>query len=213
MKNLLLLINFLYCLFSYAQDFKLQKGDLIFQESCTGKADNMIKAVTTSIGDYSFTHVGIVYIDNQDSVFIIEATHPKVTVTPLTEYLYPTKKGQNCFPRSVVGRLKEEYRHCIPKAIDEGLALVGKDYDDGFVMGNDKYYCSELLYEIFLKANEGIPIFPLNIMTFKSPITGDITDGWKEYFEKYSLPVPEGELGINPGAMSRSDVIDIVHCY
>lgn len=50
-------------------------------------------------------------------------------------------------------------------------------------------------------------------MTFKSPGSDEITEGWKEYFDKLHLPVPEGELGINPGAMSQSDVIDIVHYY
>lgn len=213
MKHLFLFIIFLFTIGLQAQDFKLQTGDLIFQEDCAGSTDNTIKAVTASIGDYQFTHVGIVYIDDKDSIYVIEATRPKVTVTPLAEYLYPMKERSDCFPVSVVGRLKHECQYCIPLAIEEGLKLVGKDYDDGFIMGNDKYYCSELIYDIFLKANEGIPIFALNIMTFKSSVTGDITDGWKSYFEKYDLPIPEGQPGINPGAMSRSDVIDIIHYY
>ena len=80
-------------------------------------------------------------------------------------------------------------------------------------MNNDKYYCSEFIYEILLRANNGTAIFPLNVMTFKSPGSDEITEGWKEYFDKLHLPIPEGELGINPGAMSQSDVIDIVHYY
>ncbi len=210
--NVLLLICISLLGVKSDRPFELRDGDLIFQEECSVKTDNTIKAVTSGIGDYKFTHVGIVYIDAKGSVYVIEATHPKVKVTPLQDYLYP-KDLDACFPVSVVGRLKPEYRHCIPQAIEEGLLLVGKDYDYGYVLNNDKYYCSELIYYILLKANEGKPVFSLNVMTFKSPDTGKITKGWEEYFGRLNLPVPEGELGINPGAMSRSDVIDIIHKY
>jgi hypothetical protein len=190
-------------------EFKLQAGDLIFQESCSGDMGAAIKEVTTSLDAYSFTHVGIVYVDEKDSIFVIEATHPKVVQTPIYQYLYP-KNGKGCYPVSVVGRLKKQYQPCIPRALNEALLLIGKEYDDGFVLGDDKYYCSELLYEIFVKANGGKAVFPLNVMTFKSPETGKTAEGWVEHFSKHNLPVPEGELGINPGAMSRAEVIDIV---
>ncbi|MFV0417646.1 MAG: YiiX/YebB-like N1pC/P60 family cysteine hydrolase [Dysgonomonas sp.] len=209
--NILLFI-ILPLFYQPSDDFKLRSGDLIFQEACKGDSDNTIKEVTSSIGDYQFTHVGIVYIDEKDSIYVLEATRPKVTLTPLRDYLYP-QETDGCYPKSVVGRLMAEYEYCIPQALKEGMTLIGKDYDDGFILDNDKYYCSELIYNIFLKANDGIPIFPLNTMTFKSTQTGEITKGWIEYFEKYNLPVPEGELGINPGAMSRSDVLDIVFYY
>lgn len=209
--NILLLIT-LSLLYYPSDDFKLQTGDLIFQEACKGDSDNTIKKVTASIGDYQFTHVGIVYIDERDSIYVLEATRPKVSLTPLRVYLYP-QKANGCYPKSVVGRLKAEYQHCIPQAMEEGMALIGKDYDDGFILDNDKYYCSELIYDVLLKANCGTPIFPLNTMTFISPDTGEITEGWVGYFKKYDLPIPEGELGINPGAMSRSDVIDIIYHY
>ncbi len=208
MKLLLIILSVL-C-FS-EDDFKLQNGDLIFQEDCTQITDNTIKEVTSSIEGYNFTHVGIVYIDETEDVFVLEATRPKVVLTPINEYLYP--EGAACYPRSVVGRLEEGYQHLIPKAFDEGMKLIDKEYDDGFILGNDKYYCSELIYDILLKANNGIPVFPLNIMTFKSPDTGEITEEWKSYFEKYGLPIPEGEPGVNPGAMSRSSVIKIIYNY
>lgn len=192
-------------------DFRLQNGDLIFQESCHGSVGNSIKAVTSSIDEYHFTHVGIVYIDDHNSIFVLEATHPKVSLTPLDEYLYP--KDVPCYPKSVVGRLKKDYQSLIPSALENGLSLIGKEYDYGFILGNDKYYCSELIYEILKDSNAGNTVFPLNIMTFKSEETGKITQGWQDYFDQHKLPVPEGKSGINPGAMSRADIIDIVHIY
>jgi len=194
-----------------AQSFELKNGDLIFQEACPDNKENPIKEVTGSIGDFQFTHIGIVYIDSNDSVFVLEATHPKVVLSTLGEYLHP--KDKDCPPISVVGRLKPEYHSLIPKALEIGFTLIGKDYDYGFVLGNDMYYCSELVYDILKQANNGKEVFPLNIMTFKSKETGQTTQGWIDYFESRDLPIPEGELGINPGAMSKSKVIDIIHIF
>lgn len=194
-------------------DFKLQNGDLIFQESCKGDMGDAIKDVTAGIAGYNFTHVGIVSIDSTTSeIYVIEATHPKVCITPLDEYLHP--KGDKCAPKSVVGRLKGEYQNLIPQALNEAEKLTGKDYDDAFDLENDQYYCSELIYDILLKANNGTPVFPLNVMTFKSKDTGEYSPNWVTHFEKLGILIPEGELGINPGAMSQqSDVIDIIHYY
>lgn len=193
-------------------EFKLRNGDLIFQESYQGNMTNAIKEVTSSIDEYQFTHVGIVYIDEYDQIFVIEATHPKVKKTPLKEYLYPEEK-KDCYPLSVVGRLNEEYQPLIPKAIKEAFTHIGKEYDDGFVLNNDKYYCSELIYDILLEANDGKPVFELNVMTFKSPETNEIAEGWQKHFSSLQLPIPEGEPGINPGAMSKSEIIDIIYIY
>lgn len=193
--------------------FTLQNGDLIFQESCDGNLGEAIKDVTSGIDGYNFTHVGIVWKkENDNNIYVIEATHPKVCITPLHEYLYP--KDKKCPPKSVAGRLKEQYQPLIPQAIEEALKLVGKDYDDAFDLKNDQYYCSELIYDILLKANNGASVFPLNIMTFKSKDSDEFSPNWIIHFDKLGIPIPEGELGINPGAMSKQyDIIDIVYCY
>lgn len=207
-----LFIMFMSCFLSVPPfGFTLQAGDLIFQESCKdGGVGQEIKAVTSSAESYAFTHVGIVYVDSCGTYYVLEATHPVVTLTPLEEFLYPFDM-EGCTPRSVVGRLREPYRHCIPDALSKGLTLLGKKYDDGYILGNDEYYCSELVYEILKQANDGIPVFPLNTMTFKSAETGTFTPGWINYFKRLNLLIPEGEPGINPGAMSRSDVLELIY--
>ncbi|MDU1903434.1 MAG: YiiX/YebB-like N1pC/P60 family cysteine hydrolase [Dysgonomonas sp.] len=193
--------------------FTPQNGDLIFQESCEGNMGEAIKDVTSGIAGYNFTHVGIVWVsEKNDSIYVIEATHPKVCMTPLQEYLYP--KDKNCPPISVVARLKDQYQPLIPQAIEEAKNHIGKDYDDAFDLKNDLYYCSELIYDILLKANSNTPIFPLNIMTFKSKDSDNFSPNWISHFEKQGIPIPEGELGINPGAMSKQkEIIDIVYFY
>lgn len=194
-------------------DFRLQNGDLIFQESCKGDMGEAIKDVTAGIAGYNFTHVGIVSVDTvTNETYVIEATHPLVCITPLDEYLHP--KGDTCSPKSVVARLKPHYQNLIPQALNEAVKLIGKEYDDAFDLKNDQYYCSELIYDILLKANNNIAVFPLNVMTFKSKDTGEYSPNWVIHFNQLGVAIPEGEAGINPGAMSQqSDVVDIIHYY
>lgn len=193
-------------------EFKPEEGDIIFQESGVSQTENSIQEVTSSIDGYNFTHVGIVMADEDGSLFVLEAVPPQVAVTPLERFLYPDGRNDP-HPVSVVGRLKPEYRKLIPAAIGEGKKLAGLRYDHAYTMGDDKYYCSEYIYEILKRANGGKEVFQLSPMTFKSPETGEITEGWIKHFEKLGVPVPEGEPGINPGAMSTSNVIDIIHRY
>ena len=56
-------------------------------------------------------------------------------------------------------------------------------------------------------------IFNSNPMTFKDPETQKIMPIWEEYYKNLNSKVPEGEIGINPGIMSISKNIDIVHHY
>lgn len=211
MKFIFILLNTLGLLSNPSSNhIDLKNGDLIFQESCSGNVGNAIKSVTNSIDNYNFTHVGIVWMNNKDTM-VIEATHPCVKIKPLGEYLKP--KDEKCYPKSVVGRLKPELIHLIPNAINEAIRLVGKEYDYAFILDNDKYYCSELIYEILKKSNDNTPVFQLNTMTFKDKITGEFSAEWISYFQKLDTRIPEGEMGINPGAMSKSEVIDILFEY
>ncbi len=50
-------------------------------------------------------------------------------------------------------------------------------------------------------------------MTFNDPDTQEPFPIWVEYYKKLGEPIPEGEPGLNPGGISRSIYIDIVHYY
>lgn len=190
--------------------FQLRNGDFIFQKSCDDKMGDAIRAATEKDNGNGFTHVGIVWIKSPDNIRVIEATEPRVTVTPLTAYLYPSNQ---CTPHSVVGRLKAPYRPLIPQAIQFARQKIGKSYDNAFDIHNDQYYCSELIYQIFKEANHGQPVFPLTAMTFKSKATGVFPDYWVKHFQQLNIPIPEGQPGNNPEDMSQSDLIDIIHDY
>ena len=188
---------------------RIRNGDLIFQEACGGNTEDAIKSVTSSAEDYNFTHVGMVCIQGGEA-YVLEATVPCVALTPIRDFLYP--ETDSCPPVSVLARLKPEYRKLIPEALRLGLGHLGKSYDYAYVLGDDRYYCSELIYQILKDANHGKEVFPLNVMTFCDS-TGRVLPAWEAYFKQHSAPVPEGEAGINPGAMSRSKVLRLLRSF
>jgi hypothetical protein len=187
--------------------YKPVTGDLVFQDLDCGDLCTAIEKVTTGVDGSHLSHVGIVSVEN-DTTFIYEAIGPGVIKTQFSAFLKRSddKKGH---PKVLVGRLKPEYLSGVPKAIKKCRSLLGKPYDDGFDLLNERYYCSELVYFAFTDTSDK-PLFSLNSMTFKDPDTGKTFPAWEEYFKKLEIPVPEGKPGLNPGAISRSSKIDIV---
>jgi hypothetical protein len=82
-----------------------------------------------------------------------------------------------------------------------------------FLIGNDSYYCSELVYEAFRRANSGRPLFDLQPMTFKESGSDEPMAAWQAYFASLEAAIPEGCPGINPGSLSRSPLLTMVHEY
>ncbi len=118
------------------------------------------------------------------------------------------KKNQ---PKVVVGRLKNNYQQLIMNAISHGMSLIGLKYDEEFKIDNGKFYCSELIYEIFLVANDNKDFFELQPMTYK--FKGETLPVWENYFKKLNILIPENEPGINPGGISLSPKINIIYNY
>lgn len=197
--------------FDYS-DFGLKSGDILFQDSDCGPFCESIEKVTRGINGSNFSHVGMVIPNEQGEFMVIEAITDGVVETSLEEF-FTRSFDENNNSKVVVGRLKPAYQHLIPKAIDFAKSKSGYSYDEIFDISNDKYYCSELLYDSFKHANNDQPIFQLQKMTYKDPETNSTFPVWEEYFRELNIPVPEGEPGINPGGMSKSEYIDIVHFY
>ena len=191
--------------------FVLQEGDLLFQDLDCGPICDAIEKVTIGYHGANFSHVGIIAKDD-DNLIVIEASSNGVQATQLKNFLNRSFDA-NHQPKVVVGRLKHPFRHLIPFALKQAAALKGKPYDKEFVINNEAYYCSELIYEIFLRANNNRPVFKLQPMTFKDPDTKTAFPAWQEYFSKLGTPIPEGQPGINPGSISRSPLLTIIYAY
>lgn len=198
-------------IFGFTQDQTydyLQPGDLLFQEGDCGDFCTAIRAVTEGVYGRDFSHVGIVYSGPTGKLQVLEAVSDGVVFTPVQSFMQrdTDKNGQ---PKVLVGRLKEAYQNLIPKALEAGIQYLDKPYDAVFEIGNDAYYCSELVYLMFLYANQGEPVFELQPMTFKDPKTGETFPVWVDYYAELGKEIPEGEPGLNPGSISRSKKLNI----
>ncbi|MFL2568101.1 MAG: YiiX/YebB-like N1pC/P60 family cysteine hydrolase [Flavobacteriales bacterium] len=208
-------------------EFQLQIGDILFQDLDSSPLCDAIEIVTPGYNNYNFSHIGIIieggiaFTTNADSRFeekyfynleedfrVLEAIPNKVTTTHIDSFLNRSIDS-NKKPKVIVGRLKKRYQYSILEAVKFLKSKIGVEYDDYFIIDNNKYYCSELIYEAFEKDS----VFRLYPMTFIDPITNNTMNLWQEYYNDLKIKIPEGEPGINPGIMSISENIKIVHKY
>lgn len=201
MKKLFFIL-YLIPILSFSQKIELKTGDIIFQSMNCGPLCDAINQVTEGYKGHDFSHLGLVYIQN-DSIYIIEAAGSAVQLTSLEKFKSYTNETM------FVGRLKRKHRKLIPKAIDFALNQIGVPYDDAYLYDNGSYYCSELIYDAFLNA-QGKPFFELQPMTFKAPNSDTYFEVWQEYYDKLEIEIPEGELGCNPGGISTSNKLKII---
>ena len=197
----------LIILVSCSSKFELKEGDLLFQDLDSSPLCDAIELVTPGYNEANFSHIGLVVLIN-DTLKILEAIPPKVMLTNLDDFLNRSfdKDGN---PKVIVGRLKDKYLHSVEEAVSYSKSKLNIEYDEVFLMNNNSYYCSELIYEAFLNDS----IFELKPMTFLHPKTKDTLKVWKEYYSDLNTNIPEGNPGINPGIMSLSNKIEMVHFY
>lgn len=132
---------------AFAEDFNpriLRNGDLIFQTSRSGQS-MAIQLATRS----PWSHCGIVYVRDGD-YYVYEASG-KVKLSPLKRFI---KKGDG--RRFAVKRLRAADSLLTPenqkKLKAEGERFEGRPYDSFFGWADDRIYCSELIYKIYLNA-------------------------------------------------------------
>jgi len=210
MKNLFFIIFFYSILLNSClpkQEFKLQEGDLLFQDLDSSPLCDAIELVTPGYKDANFSHIGLVVLDN-DTFKVLEAIPPKVVLTDMKSFFnrsYDTD-GKS---KIIAGRLKDEFQHTIKDAIIYAKSKIEIKYDEVFLINNNSYYCSELIFEAFEKDS----IFKLKPMTFLHPKTNDTLTVWKDYYSKLGVKIPQNEPGINPGIMSLSNKIEMIYFY
>ena len=222
----LILIIFSSCVAEKEKEFQLQVGDFLFQDLDSSPLCEAIESVTPGYNNGNFSHVGIIIkggdpiLQNVDSKFeekyfhnlqqdyrVLEAIPAEVTTTRIDSFLNNSLDSLGN-PKVIVGRLKVEYRYLIKDAIRFLNGKIGVKYDDEFLLNNEKYYCSELIYEAF-KKEDIFELAPMNFMNKENKIMPI----WQNYYDKLNMKVPQGELGINPGLMSISNKIDIIYDF
>ena len=110
----------------------VREGDIIFQTSQSEQSP-LIQIGTRS----KITHCGIIVMRNGEP-YVLETLRTLV-LTPLDKFIARGKDGKYWLKRSDKENINIEYAR-----------YLGKTYDLGFSFDNDIYYCSELVYDIYL---------------------------------------------------------------
>jgi len=180
-------------------------GDLIFVASENSDFEKSIAAVTKKKYDtITFSHVGILNVTDT-GVFVVEAVPEKGVQYSKFEDFKKENKGNKLF----IGKLKKKYKKYGAAAVCRVCSHLGKAYDYAFVLNDDRYYCSELVYDAYACVSNNPDFFETPNMTFKKEGSNETLPFWIEYFNKLQLPIPEEKPGINPTALSHSKKLKI----
>ncbi len=185
---------------------EIKEGDLLFKETKRNVLSDAISNVTDTTGTYRFSHIGVL-IKDKDQWQVIESTPGKgVRICPLEAFCLPAK-GEEA--KVVVGRLKEQFPFDLEKLKEYAYKQIDKPYDYPFVWNDSAFYCSELVYKMFVNAGQ-TEAFALNVMTFKQAGEEQFDPTWIHYFQQHQAPIPEGKMGINPNAMAKSQAVELL---
>ena len=110
----------------------VREGDIIFQTSQSEQSP-LIQIGTRS----KITHCGIIVMKKGEP-YVLETLRTLV-LTPLDKFIARGKDGKYWLKRSDKENINIKYAH-----------YLGKTYDLAFRFDNDIYYCSELVYDIYL---------------------------------------------------------------
>jgi uncharacterized protein YycO len=193
------------------KEAELKAGDLLFQQT-NNHLSQAIRQVT-NYGIGQFDHIGVLLNALSSKSYVIEATPDSgVDFLWLPEFLQKSHISEYNY-RTVVARVKPEYQNIIPKVIEFLISKLFEPYNPYFDFEKNGYYCSQLVYEAFKYANDGVPFFETRPMTFVDPKTKKINSFWKSYFNKLGVEVPEGKEGINPNLIFSSDKIEFIYVF
>jgi hypothetical protein len=176
---------------------QLRDGDIIFQTSRSAQS-KAIQLATHS----PYSHCGLVFRDSTGGGAwrVLEAVQP-VKWTPLPEWVARGEGG-----RFVVKRFVGEstWPDSVPLAIEAvGSSFLGKNYDLQFGWGDDRIYCSELVWKAYERA-AGIEL--AGLQRLRDLDLGNPAVKTK-LFERYGDQLPQDEPVISPGAIFGSDAL------
>ena len=109
----------------------VKEGDVIFQTSQSEQSP-LIQIGTRSM----ITHCGIVVMKG-GKPYVLE-TQRTIVLTPFDKFIARGKDGRSWLKRSKKDNIKIKYN-----------SYLGKPYDLAFKFDNGKFYCSELIYDIY----------------------------------------------------------------
>ncbi len=160
----------------------LRQADLLFMRD----SSDISRAITGIERTSVYSHVGI-YFDKM----IYHATQKKgVNKQLLKAYLAEEKKEVSVY------RLDSIDADYAEKVKSQAEKYLGLPYNHGFYPESEGFYCSQYIAKI-------LPVFETVPMKFNDE-KNEISEYWKEYYEKLGLEVPLNMPGTNPYQLSLS---------
>lgn len=146
MKKIFIILGLILCVVAYpfhsmlievvtatkAPVEDVREGDVIFQTSLSQQSP-LIKMGTRS----TITHCGVVVMKD-GKPYVLE-TQKTLVLTPLKKFIARGKDGKYWHKRPKLDNIKIKYS-----------GYLGKSYDLAFKFDNGKFYCSELIYDVYL---------------------------------------------------------------
>lgn len=174
---------------------EVQAGDIIFQVSSSSQAPAVALASNSPI-----THVGIIAVEG-DRVTVIEAVEP-VREIPIESFI----DHGNLWG---VRRLKDQPKNAnwSKKVIRAARAMKGKHYDGLFQWGDDRIYCSELVWKAYSRGAGIDLVEPQRIGDLNLSIA-PVQSLIKRRMGGKKLNL--NEKIVTPGALHESDKLEMV---
>lgn len=199
---------------SSIEEPRLQTGDLVFvglpmDYSLDGDGDTMDSAIVAATGDdeLNMIHVAIAEVDEDDEVWIIDATIKHgVDRHPLSVFLEDFTLKDGSYPEFVIKRLVDNFN--AEQWVENAKKYIGLPYDVAFQPTESAFYCSELVEASYL-SESGSSLFHNAPMNFKNA-DGEFPVYWEQLFERINSTIPQGEPGTNPQAMSKESCLETV---
>jgi Permuted papain-like amidase enzyme, YaeF/YiiX, C92 family len=177
---------------------RFKNGDIIFQTSRSSQSQ-AIRLATHS----PYSHCGIILKQNNE-YGVLEAVEP-VKWTPLAEWIARGKGGHYAVKRlkSAKGVLNAEV---IEKMVQAGEEFKGHQYDVYFEWSDERIYCSELIWKIYMKG-AGIEICkPEKLRDFDlsaEPVRIKMR-------ERYGKHIPLNETVVSPADIYNSNLLTTI---
>lgn len=206
MKRFCFFVLFLLSLLTGKSQVQVRTGDLLFvgiPADYTIFDDSMSGAIAAATGktdQLNYIHVAVLEVDEQGALWIVDATLKHgVDRHPMDTFLADFTLKNGDYPQLDVMRLKQP-RH-VAQYVANTKKFCGEAYDLYFLPGNDRHYCTELVYDSYITP-KGKHLFHAGPMNFKDE-EGEFPPYWVQLFQLIGQPIPQGEPGTNPNAMSK----------
>jgi hypothetical protein len=210
-RLLTLLLALGLCSWMAAQP-RLKSGDLLFTVVADTTTDNLGTAIVKATNrDHAphIDHVGIV-CTHKGRLHVLEATtRGGVRLCPLDAFLIQADHTADGKPLVLVGRIKDDFDR--RTSLRNAKAYLGRQYDAVYSPTDDEIYCSELVQKSYVD-HKGNLIFSPEPMSFHGA-DGHILPYWTAFYQSRGLPVPEGEPGSNPTALSQHPAVSLIGRY